>query len=1278
MIIFKHSRPCLNNNTLARYIFKMEDMRGATTPRPGYWTKFSENQAAYQYRQHQNGVSLAALGSETSGDELPGSLEHSPAYSVLPACPLPSTQSPMGRDSSSVSSPSLDPHEASELDSGDWEPSKDIPLERRRDFAVCIPKSTLVNPKSCFDAFLPPRPPVSEGRALRALMSSIQQQSNPDEEDFIELELDQFSVYIKSKAYPSEFRPLQHLATKVAHDTCYFDGVLRSGGDEHYVRGVSFNELPIGNYGILHASVDDQIWIRSHVNRKREVYYKLKNPAPEYAKFHGPFLWLADLSKHVVDFCSVQAREKGRPVTLWHFQKDFINWLDNLHGSSPDFQRWRSQYPGGDYRRAVVANVEFIWKEVHGVLGFLTANSLAVFKEIKLFTRYPTSTPLLDHENTIPPTIVTPYIHSCFGHMKLGNLLEPITPFNDTPTPGVEPEPRAPEPEPEPELKPVHGTPEEVLNPITSDIIVPRERPPPPRRLAGIKPGDVISTYPDGEETGTKWKRETIGALDGNDRWFGLVQKIHTAKSGSRSFDVIWLYHPADTPCCRMKYPWGNELFLSDHCTCLEGARARWTEDEVLAKHSVQWFGRPEQKTAAEYFVRQTYMVEGRRWVTLDQKHMKCDHSKIPPIPYRRGDTVLAKISAKTSEPYEVLRIMTAGSSSTLLELRPLFRRANVDPSAKDVPPNELVYSYTAEPVIVKVGNITGRCLVRVFSAGEPVITPYDRRGTGNAFYITHKLENLDGKNVCWPFKTGEGASLSMKQGFDPRRTVKKLRGLDLFCGSGNFGRGLEEGGVVEMECANDICGKAMHTYMANTRANTQPFLGSVDDFIRQHLEGNISRRAFDFIAGGSPCPGFSLLTNDKTCDRQLKNQSFVASFASCVDFFRPKYGVLENVPNIVQLGKKRMEDVFSQLICAIVGMGYQVQVVLGDAWSYGAPQNRTRVFLYFAAPGYRLPEPPLPSHSHHAAVTSRSLGVMSNGEPYVRRPFAPTAFKFVSAAEGTIDVPEIYDGKADCCVPFPDHRLQIGVTPLLRNQMNTIPTHPHGSSFATAWNGGAGVMTPAERELFPPSSSLRVASFSKGWGRIRPGDVFPTITTHCAPTDSRIGRLLHWTEPRPITILEARRAQGFPDHEVLLGMLPYQWKLVGNSVSRHVSLALGLQFREALLGSLYEDPVAVNPVAGTQPTERSIINAPLRSDKDEAQSRTPNLSPSAREESGDLIEDCIFSSTGSRSTSATSGSETPEKVIVHKKRALSFLIAEGMRLSKAQKVTDTTTTAKS
>jgi len=47
--------------------------------------------------------------------------------------------------------------------------------------------------------------------------------------------------------------------------------------------------------------------------------------------------------------------------------------------------------------------------------------------------------------------------------------------------------------------------------------------------------------------------------------------------------------------------------------------------------------------------------------------------------------------------------------------------------------------------------------------------------------------------------------------------------------------------------------------------------------------------------------------------------------------------------------------------------------------------------------------------------------------------------------------------------------------------------------------------------------------------------------------------------------------AQELPDEEVLLGSLVNQWKLVGNSVARQMALALGLKFREAWVGSLYE-----------------------------------------------------------------------------------------------------------
>lgn len=51
----------------------------------------------------------------------------------------------------------------------------------------------------------------------------------------------------------------------------------------------------------------------------------------------------------------------------------------------------------------------------------------------------------------------------------------------------------------------------------------------------------------------------------------------------------------------------------------------------------------------------------------------------------------------------------------------------------------------------------------------------------------------------------------------------------------------------------------------------------------------------------------------------------------------------------------KREINVFSQLLCCLVGMGYQCQQFTLDAWSFGSPQSRTRLFLSIAAPGQRL-----------------------------------------------------------------------------------------------------------------------------------------------------------------------------------------------------------------------------------------------------------------------------------------------------------------------------------
>ncbi|KAK1753079.1 S-adenosyl-L-methionine-dependent methyltransferase [Echria macrotheca] len=1067
----------------------------------------------------------------------------------------------------SARSPVSDPSEAT--DGVDLIQPPDEPAQfevtRSRHITVDIPRSTLTNPKSVFQGFIPPLPRSSQSTAVSQLLDVVGKNSTAEE--WVEFELNAFSFYGNVECHPNELQGLQLLRTKASYGQFYLDGVLSAEGIRHYVSGVVVEELSIGNYGIEHASVDGQIWVRTKFNQHREVYYRLGKPAIEYERFHTPFLWIANLAKHVVDFATEMIKAR-RQVGISSFKEDFIRWLRRTH-TEAKLRAWLRQHPSTDFRVAVQANLDFIWKELFGLIGE-KAWEVDLCREAITFSRYEECPKPQDEElvyakgkNEPPerPTIVTPYIKDCFGHMVIGQMLRLAGDDAEVPAETAE----------TPDCGGV----------LTLRFLSRAE-------VSRIALGDVISTPRDQDTTDTKWRpTESQNAKD-DGRWFGLVQKIHISKVGHYSFDVIWLYRPVETPCCVMKYPWLNELFLSDHCTCEEGASARVKESEILDVHAVNWFGGPSDR-GERFFIRQLYMVQERRWVTLKESHLRCSHGKEKPG-FKTGDTILAMLGSGSysessresspglatqewdrAEPFEVVKIFRQ-RETRFVRLRRLLRRSDVE-RRSNAAPNELVYTDQMDVVRPGDAEIIGRCYVRFFRPGQPIPTPYNLNGNGNLFYITHRL-TCDGQ--CVPL---DEFPTSLRQGFDPSRKVKRMKGLDLFCGAGNFGRGLEDGGVVKMRWANDIWDRPMHTYMANTSADdpAHPFLGSVDDLLREAIEGNFRDNVprpgeVDFISAGSPCPGFSLLTVQKAALKQVKNRSLVASFASFVDLYRPKYGILENVDTIVQSERNQHSDMLSQLFCAIVGMGYQAQLILGDAWSYGAPQTRKRVFLYFAAAGLRLPEAPLPSHSHPAGTHSRGLGKICNGEAYVQRRFGPTAFKYVSAREATADLPPIDDGAAGACIAFPDHRLSIKPTPPFRSQISAIPFHPYGMTFMKTWKEGRGLMSASDRELFNESGMRVTHPNSKGWSRQTPAGLFSTVTTVCNPTDSRSGAMLHWVDNRPLSVLEVRRAQGFPDHEVLLGSVSEQWKQVGNSVARQMALALGLKLREAWLGSLYDD----------------------------------------------------------------------------------------------------------
>ncbi|KZL75711.1 DNA methyltransferase Dim-2, partial [Colletotrichum tofieldiae] len=1055
------------------------------------------------------------------------------------------------------------------------------PMDLVNHISVDIPTSTLVVPRYLYQGEEPPAELSREWAAVQSLLDEHWRIHNGDDGDYIEFDLDEFVVYIdatvpdgkryEEQRYPSEMRPLQNLGVQLRCNQMFVDGILSVGDKRFFIRGVPFEALPMGNYGASESTVGSEIWIRSSLNvaiargKGPDVYYRLKRPSIEYRRYHTGFLWVADLAKHVVDYLSAALDEKRR-VVFQDFRSDFNAWLVKKHEDSEVFSQWRQQYRRTDFCGAIIANLEFIYKEASGVLGHNKVRSIYLWKEIREFTAYPNgddkklfapasaiSTPLASSSSTpskrnpacIPKTVVTPYVDQLFNHLPCGMMMEALRPSSKA----------------ERLLRDVTNAHRLESSPnihTSAKNINERSLP----TLAKV--GDVISTTRDGDDG--NWSREIAAGFDDVDRWFGLVQKVHERNDGKKSFDIIWIYRPVDTICGNMRYPWNNELFISDHCSCNDSVHPKIKEDEVLAVHRVDWGG--SAATDAEFFCRQTYLHENRRFITFQKSHLYCMHSQAEEqrFPYKNGDTLLVRLKNSDSvvEPCELVELR----NPELALFRLLRRRKSLDNMNEQVPPNELLYS--DDFLSLRVKNIHGRCLVKFFRPEEPIPTPYDRKGVGNVFFIRYRWQS--GQLV----PLGDGIS-SLRQGFDPAKSFRKLRGVDLFCGGGNFGRGLEEGGAIEMNWANDINVRAIHTYMANTTNTVHPFAGSIDEMQRLALRGKFSDKvppigSVDFVSGGSPCPGFSRLTIDKATPEQRKNQSLVAAFASFIDTYRPKFGLLENVMEIVQSKTKRNEDVFCQLICAIVGLGYQAHFFLLDAWMYGSPQGRSRVFLCFAAPGFKLPEMPVQSHSHYKPnMRSKTLGWLPNGEPMVERLVMPTPFKFVSVAESTADLPDIMDGKADCCVNFPDHRMAFSITRSVRAQLGVIPMHPYGMNFRTAWNDGKGIMTAAEREFFPKKGLRVFSSTSRAWGRAFPHSVMHTVTTTPSPTDARIGRIMHWSQNRVFSVMEVRRAQGFLDHEVILGQPRDQWKVVGNSVAREVSLALGLSFREAWLGSLID-----------------------------------------------------------------------------------------------------------
>lgn len=926
------------------------------------------------------------------------------------------------------------------------------------------------------------------------------------------------------------------------HTLFFFDGIISYGQTRHYVQKVPFEILSIGGYEDtdLHT-VGENLWIQSRLGKHFDVWYCLKTPAAQYQRFYEPFLWIADFAKHLVDYM-----RNHKQVFLVDLRSSFLQWLQDVHGTEEQFRHWLSKREGNaDFRGIAAAQATFLlnqaaqldaiyaehplWDEIHPLaLNSIPLQLEHVEDELENIDKLTIS---LNHK-----TVVTPYVYEAFKHLSFAKCFEVVHNRRNKTAKN-------------------HN----LIN-GTSISISTRHREQTTDQQ-GVCIGDVVAVRSD---TATQWKT--------NDKmWYGYVQGIKHTTAGQK-LNLIWLYRPSDTACQDMRYPHSKELFLSDHCNCGDGSI--YTH-EVAFKPRVAFFEGPDLNDT-DFFVRQKYVEGESAWETLEKSdfHCGCGVDKID-REYSIGDTLLVAraISSfkQVLEPVVLIEKAPEGSTD-LIRVRLLQRLSRYIGKDMHIEPNELVYTSILQniPII----DVHRPCHIRFYTKEDKeegrIPAPYCRQGAADCFYITHQ-KSVDGASLIplmqpWPS--------SFNQGWDPSVTgfQPKLQGLDIFCGGGNLGRGLEEGGAVEFKWAVDYFKEAIHTYRANSKEsnNTKLFYGSVNDFLRQAIEGRGGKLIaqageVEVISAGSPCQGFSNANQRKGNDRSLLNVSMVASVVSYVDFYRPKYAFLENVLGMAKCGVNgKEENVFAQVLCAVVGMGYQVRPTTLDAWSFGSPQSRTRLFISIAAPGLTpLPDPPQ-THAHPDGIPGRSLGKTANGLPLGSRYWDLTPFEYVTIGEATKDLPEM-DGKTTC-IPFPDHRVTRQLSIVNQVKVSCVPRFPRSMSFVKA--ARRGLMPPPQMEGFNNANKIRTSEISRSWQRVNPEALISTVTTCCQPEDGISGSWVHWDENRAISVLEVRRAQGFPDHEVIVGTPAMQWKIVGNSVARPVALALGMSLRAAWLAN--------------------------------------------------------------------------------------------------------------
>ena len=161
-----------------------------------------------------------------------------------------------------------------------------------------------------------------------------------------------------------------------------------------------------------------------------------------------------------------------------------------------------------------------------------------------------------------------------------------------------------------------------------------------------------------------------------------------------------------------------------------------------------------------------------------------------------------------------------------------------------------------------------------------------------------------------------------------------KPRVLDLFCGGGGSSWGARRAGA-DIICAVDEWPTATATYKTNF-PGARVVTAALDEYSSPSLLGNIG--SIDMILASPECTNHTCARGGRPRDEaSRRTASYVIGFAKEL---APRWIVLENV---VQMRKWRG---YTELIRDLEALGYNVRPQILEAFEFGVPQTRRRLFV--------------------------------------------------------------------------------------------------------------------------------------------------------------------------------------------------------------------------------------------------------------------------------------------------------------------------------------------